>query len=410
MRFNRRHLLALGGVTALAASLRYARARIARPAPLSGLLSDAAEALVDRAWAGLDPQRVVDAHVHVVGIGTHATGCEVGGQLRSPLHPLEGLKFSLYLEASGVTDLENADQQYIDRLVHLLDEHEPHGRALLFAFDRAYDENGVAIPEATEFFTPNDYVFSLAVKNPGLFLPCASVHPYRLDALEALDRVISMGAAAIKWLPNAMNINPSSAKCDAFYEVLAKHRVPLICHAGEEKAVNAEDAQRLGNPLHLRRALEHGVTVVVAHCASLGQNPDLDAGPETKWVDNFDLFLRLMGEPQWEGRLFGELSAMTLENRVGRPIQHLLEHDALQGRLINGSDYPLPAINALMRTGKIEAAGLITSTERELLNEIDRHNPWLFDFVTKRTLRWKGRGFDDRVFMPAIFDRQGAAE
>ncbi|MFZ5444520.1 MAG: amidohydrolase family protein [Myxococcota bacterium] len=406
-RVTRRQLLTLISAAAVWGSVRYGHDRAARPPAPTGPLSRGARDLIARAWAGLDPMRVLDTHVHVVGLGRGGTGCEVGARLQSPLNPGEYFKFSIYLAASGVTDLAHADQQYLGRLTELLERQSPHGRALLLAFDRAHDDAGRPLPEASEFYTPNEYVLSLARAAPHLFVPCASVHPYRADAVEALERAVAGGAVAVKWLPNAMNIDPSSARCDAFYDALVRLRVPLISHAGEEKAVHAEEAQRLGNPLHLRRPLDRGVTVVVAHCASLGQNPDLDAGANGPWVDNFELFVRLLGEDRWKGRLYGDLSAMTQVNRVGRPVRHLLEHPELHARLINGSDYPLPAINALMQTRAIVEAGLLTEAERALLNEIDRHDPLLFDFVCRRTLHLGEQRFADHVFQirPEVFPR-----
>lgn len=398
-RVTRRQLLVLATGAALYGGLRYGTARVARQSAPSKPLSDEARALIATAWKGLDPARVLDTHVHVVGLGRGDTGCEVGARLQSVLNPMEYMKFSIYLAASGVTDLDEADQQYLARLTTLVKEQSPHGRALLFAFDRAHDEHGAALPEQSEFYTPNAYVLGRAKAAPELFLPAASIHPYRADAVAALEDAVSQGAVAVKWLPNAMNINPASPKCAAFYDALARLRVPLITHAGEEKAVHAEEAQRLGNPLHLRRPLERGVTVIVAHCASLGSNPDLDR-PNAPWVDNFELFLRLMDEPQWSGRLFGELSAMIQVNRVGRPLRTLLERPELHARLVNGSDYPLPAINALVRTSALVEGGFITEDQRRLLNEIDQHNPLLFDFVTKRCLATAGKHFADEVFMP----------
>lgn len=398
-RVTRRQLIALATAGALYGSFRFGHTRVARPAAPSGPLSKEAVALVARAWAGLDPKRVLDTHVHVVGLGCGGTGCEVGERLQSAFNPMEAMKFSIYLQASGVDDLTRADQQYIERLSALIKSQSPHGRALLFAFDHVYDASGQVQREASEFFTPNDYVVALAKASPDLFVPCASVHPYRADAVAALEKAVEGGAVAVKWLPNAMEIDPSSEKCDAFYDAMVRLQVPLITHAGEEKAVHAEEAQRLGNPLHLRRPLGRGLKVIVAHCASLGTNPDLDAPAGAPWADNFDLFLRLMSEPKWDGLLYGELSAITQVNRVGRPLRHVLEHPELQRRMINGSDYPLPAINALMQTGAIEKAGFLTADERLLLNEIDQHNPLLFDFVTKRTVHLGDRRLADDVFM-----------
>ena len=403
---TRRQLIALATAGALYGGFRFGRTRVARPAAPSGPLSKEALALVERAWAGLDPKRVLDSHVHVVGLGCGGTGCQVGERLQSMFNPMEALKFSIYLEASGVTELSHADQQYIERLAALINGQTPHGRALLFAFDQVYDERGQAVPAASEFFTPNDYVLSLVKASPELFVACASVHPYRVDALEALEKAVADGAVSVKWLPNAMGIDPSSAKCDAFYEAMVRLQLPLITHAGEEKAVHAEEAQRLGNPLHLRRPLEHGVKVIVAHCASLGQNPDLDASG-APWVDNFDLFARLLEDPKFDGLLYGDLSAIAQVNRIGRPLRYLLEHPEVHRRLINGSDYPLPAINVLMQTGAMVEGGFITEDERRWLNEIDQHNPLLFDFVTKRTLHLGDKRLADGVFMirPELFPR-----
>lgn len=330
--------------------------------------------------------------------------------MQSMSNPAEYFKFSIYLNASGVSDLSRADQQYVERLSGLVSSQRPHGRLLLFAFDRAYDDAGQPLPDDTEFFTPVAYVASLAKARPDLFVACASVHPYRADAVEALEQAAALGCVAVKWLPNAMNIDPSSARCDASYEAMARLGLTLITHAGEEKAVHSEERQRLGNPLLLRRALEHGVKTVVAHCASLGQNPDLDV-PEKPMVDNFDLFMRLMHETKWKGLLFGESSALTLVNRVGRPLETVLRDAEVQARMVNGSDYPLPAINALMQTSAIVKAGFLSDEERALLNEIDRHDPLLFDFVMKRTLRLKTPETEhrlaDSIFMPGpeVFPR-----
>jgi mannonate dehydratase len=114
-----------------------------------------------------------------------------------------------------------------------------------------------------------------------------------------------------------------------------------------------------------------------------------------------------MREPAWEGRLFGEVSALTQFNRVGRPLETVLKDEALQARCINGSDYPLPAINALMQTRAVVSGGFLTEAEREALNEIDRHDPLLFDFVMKRTVRAGGHRLADDVFTarPEVFPR-----
>src|SRR5213078_1240558 len=106
---------------------------------------------------------------------------------------------------------------------------------------------------------------------------------------------------------------------------------------GEEKAVDAAEDQRLGNPLLLRRALNRGVRVIIAHCAGLGDNVDLD-DPRNGKAKNFDLFLRLMGEDRYKELLFGDISAVLQYNRFRDTLETLLRRRDLHGRLVNGSD------------------------------------------------------------------------
>jgi mannonate dehydratase len=391
----------IGGLAAgavLGAGLSWPR--IARPPAPEGPLSQAARDLIDAAWDGIDPDRALDCHVHVVGLGTGGTGCWVHPRMRSLAHPLHRARFDIYRRAAGIEDLDRADQEYIERLAELA-RVGPRHRLLVLAFDHAYNEAGEIDLDASEFFVPSDYVMGLAREHRDVMVPCGSIHPYRRDALAELDRLVDEGVRVIKWLPSAMRIDPASPRCAGFFRRMAERGVTLLTHAGEERAVEVEDAQRLANPLRLRQALDAGVKVVVAHCASAGDGEDLDAaGPEKPLLPNFELFLRMMGNSFYQDRLFGEVSAMVQYNRC-EALARIVPSRYLYGRIFNGSDYPLPAINALVRTGALVRLGLISETERTVLNEIDRHNPLLFDFVLKRSLRGPaGERLPPDTFMP----------
>jgi len=362
-----------------------------RPEELSRGLSTPAADLMKRAFDDVDPRRLVDYHTHVVGVGAGGTGNLVNPAMRSRRRPLKYLKFLVYLSAAGIKDLENADREFVLRLADQARHIADHGKYRLLAFDKHYTTDGTVNAEKTEFYTANEHVFNLAAEFPDLFLPTMSVHPYRADALEELARWAGRGVKVVKWLPNAMGIDPSDPRCDLFYRSMRELGVVLLSHAGEEKAVEAEEDQRLGNPLHLRRPLDHGVKVIAAHCAGLGENPDLDH-PDRRLVPNFQLFMRLMEQKRYEGLLFGDISAMTQRNRLGVPLTTILERTDLHARLVNGSDYPLPAINIVISTGALARAGYITRAERTGLNEIYDYNPLLFDFVLKRTLTVPGAG------------------
>ena len=359
------------------------------PEELTDRVSVRAQDLIKRAFDDIDPTRLVDHHTHIAGLGTSPNGAFINPKMRTWGHPFHHLKFKVYLSAAGVADVEHADAQLIKRLVDLVKHIPNHGKHRLLAFDKNYSADGSPDLQKTEFYVPNEYVFALAEQYPDLFVPNISVNPYRPDALVELEKWARRGARVVKWLPNAMGINPADPKCDAFYLKMKELDLILLSHGGEEKAVEAEEDQKLGNPLLLRRALDHGVKVIVAHCAGLGHNEDLDH-PDRKSADNFDLFMRLMDEKRYEGLVFGEMSAMTQFNRIGKPLTTILERVDLHERLVNGSDYPLPAINVLIRTKPLVKGGYINTEEREALNEIYDYNPLLFDFVLKRTIKLPG--------------------
>jgi len=296
-----------------------------------------------------------------------------------------------------VKHANTADEEYVARLLSLAKPAK--GKYFILAFDQYYNPDGSANTDLTQFYIPNDYVYQLAKQDSNVFMPCISVHPYRKDALEELEQWAKKGVRMVKWLPNSMGIDPSDSKCDAFYDLMKQYDMVLLTHAGHERAVDAGDEQHYGNPLLLRKPLDKGVKVVIAHCAGLGENVDLDS-KDSALVDNFDLFLRLMDEPQYDSLLFGDISAVTQYNRMGKPLETLLDRNDLHPRLVNGSDYPLPAINILIRTKNLKDAGYITTKERELLNEIYDYNPLLFDRLLKRCLQHPAT---HKKFGPEVF-------
>lgn len=352
-------------------------------------ISSKASDLIKRAYDDIDPSRLIDHHTHIAGLGSQGSGAFVNPKMLAWKHPFHRLKFKVYMSSAGVDHEADADKEFIDRLERLVTYMPQHGTHRLLAFDKNYRPDGSVNLEKTEFYVPNEYVFQLAAQRPDLFVANISVNPYRPDALAELRRWAAKGARVVKWLPNAMGIDPSDPACDSFYQVMKELDLILLSHGGEEKAVEAKEDQKLGNPLLLRRALDLGVKVIVAHCAGLGSNEDLD-NPDQKIVANFDLFLRLMEEKRYEGLLFGEISAMTQFNRVGPPLTTILSREDLHPRLVNGSDYPLPAVNVLIRTKPLLKFGYLDQSETESLKEIYHYNPLLFDFVLKRTLKVPG--------------------
>ena len=400
---RRRFLLGAGALALTSA----AKARAALVWPEQGLMNPCLNGLPDNpqvrdfiatAWQGLDAAKVWDSHTHLIGDGDSHQGAWANPKMDSLASPLQYIQKRFYLNASCVNNTPgNVDSSYIERMRKLVDGMRPGFKMLLFAFDTFHDENGQPDRDHSTFETPDSYAQSIAAAYPACFEWAASIHPYREDCVAALDQAVKGGARAVKWLPAAMGIDPSSPKCDRFYDALSRHDLPLITHAGHERAVHADELQGYGNPLLLRRALDHRVRVVVAHCASEGQGIDLDQGPDGIKMENIELFNRMMREHRYDQHLFGDISALPQINRA-QWLRYVLEHKEWHPRLLNGSDYPLPGVMPLFSAGHIADLGLLPVAAVEPLKQIRAHNPLLFDFALKRNLRAGNLSFANSVF------------
>jgi mannonate dehydratase len=360
------------------------------------------QTLIDRAMKGIKPGGYVDVHNHIVGMGHGGSGARVHPDMTGGLsQPLNWIRFRAYAKASGIKDLGRVDQEYMSVFRARTKAMPTKGRFFLLAFDQVYSEAGVAQPEKTVFYIPNSHLFDV-VKTSAQFVPVASVHPYRKDAVAALHAAADKGAIAIKWLPNAMHIDPAHDLCAPAYKAMAERGLTLLSHGGEESAVPSPHTQEFGNPLRLRAALDAGVKVIVAHCASHGQSLDLDH-PDHPKTRAFGLFMRMMDTPAYEGQLFGEISAILLINRVGGVANTLLGRTDLHHRLVNGSDHPIPGIDPLINLTQLWAMGLLQWKDKAGIAKLFRQNPLLGDFVLKRSLCLDGgapNGFPAEVFCP----------
>ncbi|MDR2689082.1 MAG: amidohydrolase [Azoarcus sp.] len=401
-RARRRFFLGAAGVLATLAGCHAYKPFLVNPCRDPVLDAAMASPWLARIWEGLDPAQVWDCHVHLAGIGDSDNGLVVGRDLLSLWHPVLYCQRLFYLNGGCVsTEPGTVDENYVRRLA-LLTQNMPAGvRLMLFAFDWYHDDRGRPVPEMSTFYVPDDYARKMAAARPDVFEWVASIHPYRPDAVDRLEAAAAQGARAVKWLPAAQNIDPASSRCATFFAALARLRLPLISHCGAEKAAQSSSMEHFGNPLRLRRALEAGVKVVVAHCASAGKDEDLDQ-PGTQRT-SFELFARLMDQAEWQEHLHGDISAIALRNRKPETIRTLLERDDWHGRLLNGSDYPLPGILPLISPAALAGHGLLPKEAVADLETLREHNALYFDLALKRLLNWQGKRFPARVFETRAF-------
>jgi predicted TIM-barrel fold metal-dependent hydrolase len=350
MKLTRRDLL-WGGMASLA--LGCAGWKLLR-----GFADDPREDFTETIPAGLR-KAGLDIHVHVLGTGTGGSGSWMSEAMRGSIAVRAGL-WNLGLSI-GQADL---DQAYVAYLRSRIEGAGFLKQVVVLAQDYVYNQTGERVLDQTPFYVPNQYVAALARQYPE-FLFGASIHPYRADALEELDRVAELGAVLVKWIPNVQGIELEDARCSAFYRRLEHHRMPLLVHVGDERAVTVGRLEQdYGDPRRLIAGLEEGVTVIAAHMASLG---------EREGRSNFDLLAGMFRD--WPN-LYADTSALTLVTRW-RMLLRLAERVDIHSRLVHGSDFPLPPATTLF-LGSVPL--------RRWWNAWKRENPLRQDFEIKQAL------------------------
>ena len=312
----------------------------------------------------------LDMHVHTAGIGAGGSGAFVHPQMR------EDIRFRFYLLAFGVTeaDLEaGGDGIVLARISAQVAASEHVSRAVVLALDGVVGADGELDREATQVYVPNAFVAAEVARYDNLCYG-ASVNPYRRDALSRLEQAKADGALLVKWIPNTMHIDPADPAIRPFYEKLVALDLPLLSHAGRERAF-AHARDEYGDPRRLELPLSLGVTVIAAHIATTG---------ESEGEDNFERIL-----PMFErfGNLYSEISSLTQINKRNY-LKRALAVPGLDRRLLYGTDWPLQF--ALLVSPLYHADHIGFGTARKLSN-ID--NVWDRDIALKRAM-----GTPDSVF------------
>jgi mannonate dehydratase len=171
------------------------RSPLFEPENLDLHIGPEALALVTGALGRLQGTPVIDYHCHLAGVGNGSACCGPPGVVPLCKRRECGLGFgfnraksAVFMSAFGVMEHQQ-DVEAADRIARLVKEVPADLKCVLLAFDKRYDrESGAALPEATPLYVPNEYTHAVAQSAPSSFLAACSVHPYRLDAVEELER------------------------------------------------------------------------------------------------------------------------------------------------------------------------------------------------------------------------------
>ena len=317
---------------------------------------------------------VIDVHIHIGGTGDSGSGCRMSPDF------IFSFAFAAMLIALKATPFDLNDRKMKELILRAINGSEKVDSAVLLALDGVY-KNGRYLESQSHLVSPNEYVMGLAKENPRVLLG-ASVHPYRKkrEMLYETERCIDHGAVLFKWIPSSQQIDPRDDRCIPFYEMLAKENVPLLCHTAAELAVPTSDprAHKLNDPKKLTRALEAGVKVIAAHCATAYLGGVLPG--DTDYFEDLLGMLRLAETKGWS--LYADLSAFCTPTRIGclRRINEEIGQGTISpGRFLYGSDFPIPIVDINVFTQPLDFKGLLGHVT-EQGNPLDRNYTILKDF------------------------------
>lgn len=268
---------------------------------------------------------VIDAHAHLVGLDRDGHGCVLSPAMRRRVSTL----FVLRRVGARLSDPpRDVDRRYLDFLVAQAEAAPSVDRIVLLALDGVCGSDGRIDESRSHLLIPNSYVLEAARASPK-FLPACSVNPLRADALAELDRCAAAGAVLCKWIPAAMGFDPADPRCAPFYVRMKDLGMPLLSHVGTELAVTTVERAH-GDLSRLSAALDAGVQVIVPHAGNLRLFHD---------AADWDT---LRAEMARRPNLWIDDSALCMLHRRRR-LFHVAAAADIHGRVIHGSDFPLPA-------------------------------------------------------------------
>lgn len=97
------------------------------------------------------------------------------------------------------------------------------------------------------------------------FLYGANLNPFSSTLEADVATAVRDGAVLVKLMPSFQRVDPADSRCDAYWQLMRAHQLPVLVHTGPEHTLAGGPA-RFNDPARLRRAAEMGVTLICAHC------------------------------------------------------------------------------------------------------------------------------------------------
>ena len=293
---------------------------------------------------------LVDIHAHAGCLDDGGTTCFASERMKKEKVAFFFSKYEALFDAFGVKKEELAKKgnaHFFESVSDRVEGSSCLDAVVLLALDGTYRLDATSPDyENTDFMIRNAFVAEQVAKHPNL-LWGASVNPLRKDFREELKLAHEKGAALVKLIPPIQGLRLDDeeaavkARLTEYFLLLRKYGLPLLVHLDEEGTFSKELERRFRDHvgvLGIRRALDLGLTVIVAHVASRESAVHGHGSTGSAYRD----LLALIQEPKYKGLLYADISALpTIVTRADHLCKVSRDFAAQPERLLWGSDFPL---------------------------------------------------------------------
>ena len=293
--------------------------------------------------------KIIDNHVHVAGPGDSHSGLYWHERFN------DGKGFVLLKIIKGWGLRKITDKLMVNALLKHTRSSKKVDRMVVLALDNVYDPDGTYRgPDQTNtgdiktsLYTANQFVKDLCGQpgNSNLLFGL-SVHPFRNDAIAQLE-TYERDAVLCKWLPSSQMIRFDSevenvqTRLEGFYKKLADVNLPLLLHVGREDSIpsaGGDEYQTYNHPRYIEKALDMGVTVILAHCGC----SYFDEPERTDVIPDVLALFKKMEDENKPWKLYADISAVYSPFRKEKILDEVFRN-IKPDYLIYGSDWPNPS-------------------------------------------------------------------
>ena len=228
---------------------------------------------------------------------------------------------------------------YVRALTDSVRNSEHVEKVVLFGVDERVDDAGKTLHKDITVCASNDDLLEVYREHSDVVVPFFSINPKRPDALELIDQYAEQGFKGAKFLQNYWGVDTREARYRPYFEKLAERKLPLIVHVGSESSVHSFKACE--SIAMLDRPLDAGVTVICAHMA-LSYEPRRILRAFSKKPKHFNgEYFTLLEMLRTHDNLYADISALLTPVRA-KVLRHLSEARDVHGKLLFGTDFPVP--------------------------------------------------------------------